>query len=150
MSTDLIYWLKVTARFTASLHCGSYLYTFAVQHPSILAMKSPTDSIQNFKKVFKATNQLQIPIKIISISCCVLICYLSRQYEKNYLYAALILGTLTPYSHLLMSPFSKRVLDADLKYDEEKTKMLLMKKWMFLHSGRLIISLVANYFLQII
>jgi hypothetical protein len=148
MLTNTIEWLKFTARLTASLHCGSYLYMYAVQHPSILALKSPRDAVQRFNQIFKPTTRLQIPMKLVSIGSCLLASYLSKHYEKNYLYAAIILATLTPYSHILMSPFSDPVLDEGRGCATDETKVNLIKKWVRLHTGRLVISLVANYFLQ--
>jgi len=47
-----------------------------------------------------------------------------------------------------MSPFSDPVLDEGRGCATDETKVSLIKKWARLHTGRLVISLVANFFLQ--
>lgn len=131
--------LKFVSQFSSALFAGGVFYCSLVEHPSMVET-STKSAADHWNSMFKRAAPLQVCLVLTSTASSFAVYYLSQ--EKPYLYSALLLSSIIPYTIAAMMPTNHALLDPKNDRESARTKELI-KKWGNLHAVRSLIGLGA-------
>ncbi|GAB3104636.1 DUF1772 domain-containing protein [Cupriavidus yeoncheonensis] len=132
--------LQMIAAFAAMLFAGAALYVNVVEHPARMVLETRS-AAQQWAPSYRRATLMQAPLALISLLSGVL-AWLSGA-SLWCLAAALLIGSVVPYTFLVVMPTNHRILESDRDLSSVETRELL-QKWARLHGVRTALSLVAS------
>jgi Domain of unknown function (DUF1772) len=127
------------AVLAATLFAGAALYINIAEHPSRMTLDTRA-AVAQWGPSYKRATLLQAPLALISLLCGVAAWLLGA--PIGWLVAALIIGSVVPFTFIVVMPTNRQLLDPDLDGAARETRALL-QKWNRLHAVRTALSVIA-------
>lgn len=132
--------LQMIAAFAAMLFAGAALYVNVVEHPARMVLETRS-AVQQWAPSYKRATLIQAPLALVSLLSGVMAWLLGASIW--WLAAALLIGSVVPYTLLVVMPINHKILESDRDLSSVETRELL-QKWARLHGVRTTLSLVAS------
>jgi len=132
--------LQMIAAFTAMLFAGAALYVNVVEHPARMGLETRSAARQ-WAPNYKRATLMQAPLALVSLLSGVMAWLLGA--STWWFAAALLIGSVVPYTVLVVMPVNHKILEPDRDLSSVETRELL-QKWARLHGVRTALSLVAS------
>jgi hypothetical protein len=132
----LLTWLAAGA---ASLFAGGALYVSLVEHPARL-LTGPPMAVAQFRTSYPRAAWLQGGLAALG-TIAAIGAWMGGA-RVGWLVAGLLLGSVIPYTLVVIFPTNKRLLDLALSPDAPEARQLL-RRWTGLHAVRTALGLVA-------
>src|SRR5688572_5223160 len=123
----------------AGLFAGAALYVNLVEHPARLACGTEF-AMREFEPSYARAAVLQATLALVGLAAGLAAWYL--QHDKWVLAAALLLGSVVPYTLIVVRPTNQLILHPALDATAPE-KMRLLNRWGKLHAARTVASLIA-------
>ena len=130
---------EIIATLTAGLFAGAAIYINWAEHPARMRLDTRNAALQWAPSYMRAT-AMQAPLAVIG-----LIAGIAAWFQgagTGWLIAGLILGTVVPFTLIVIMPTNKRLLDPARDLASEETRALLVH-WERLHSVRSALGFAA-------
>ncbi len=131
--------LELVATFCAAIFAGAAIYINLVEHPARLECGTAV-AIQEWRPSYRRATIMQASLAIVGLLTAVA-AWLRGQ-GAPVLIAGLVLGSVVPFTLLIIFPTNKALEDPALDVDSERAATLL-SKWNRLHALRSAAALVA-------
>ena len=125
---------------STSLFAGAALYINVAEHPARMRLET-RNAVRQWAPSYQRATLMQAPLALIGLAAGVA-AWLSGA-GVTWLAAALLIGTVVPFTFIVIMPTNKRLLAPDLDLDSDATRALL-KRWAVLHAFRTALSLAAT------
>ena len=132
--------LELMATFAATLFAGAALYINVAEHPSRMSLETRIAAMQWAPSYQRAT-LLQAPLAVLS-SLSGIAAWLVGA-SLAWLVAALLIGSVVPFTLLVVMPTNRKLLDPGRDLAAAETRKLL-EQWNRLHAVRTVLSFVAS------
>lgn len=132
--------LQFIATFTAALFAGAALYINVVEHPARMGLETGVAALQ-WAPSYKRATWLQAPLALVSLAAGAVAWFLGA--NLWWLIAALLIGTVVPFTFIVIMPTNHKLLSPGRDLASEETRKLL-QKWGKLHAVRTVLSLAAS------
>lgn len=132
--------LQMIAASAAMLFAGAALYINVVEHPARMALETRSAARQ-WAPSYKRATLMQAPLALVSLLSGVMAWLLGA--SLWWLAAALLIGSVVPYTLIVVMPVNQKILEPDRDLSSAETRELL-QKWARLHGVRTALSLVAS------
>ncbi|WP_454753774.1 DUF1772 domain-containing protein [Cupriavidus necator] len=132
--------LQMIAAFAAMLFAGAALYVNVVEHPARMVLETRS-AAQQWAPSYKRATLMQAPLALVSLLSGVMAWLLGASIW--WFAAALLIGSVVPYTLLVVMPINHKILESDRDLSSGETRELL-QKWARLHGVRTALSLVAS------
>lgn len=132
--------LQMIAAFAAMLFAGAALYVNVVEHPARMVLETRS-AAQQWAPSYKRATLMQAPLALVSLLSGVMAWLLGASIW--WFAAALLIGSVVPYTLLVVMPINHKILESDRDLSSVETRELL-QKWARLHGVRTALSLVAS------
>jgi hypothetical protein len=136
----MLHALELMATFAATLFAGAALYINLAEHPSRMSLETRIAAMQWAPSYQRAT-LLQAPLAVLS-SLSGIAAWLVGA-SLAWLVAALLIGSVVPFTLLVVMPTNRKLLDPGRDLAAAETRRLL-EKWNRLHAVRTVLSFVAS------
>jgi len=131
--------LLIVASIATGLFAGAAIYVSAVEHPARVSCGTEV-AVREFGPSYKRGAVMQAPLALLG---CVSGIVAGWQLGDGLIVlAALLLGSLVPFTLLVILPTNKRLLDPTLDGRSSEAAQLLTR-WGRLHAVRTVVSVVA-------
>lgn len=124
---------------SATLFAGGALYVSLVEHPARLATGPPM-AVAQFRTSYPRGARLQGGLAVVGTLAAVGTWLAGGWFD--WVAAGALLGSVIPYTVLVIFPTNKRLLDRSLSPDAPETRRLL-QRWGVLHAVRTLVGLGA-------
>ena len=131
--------LALLATLCAGLFAGAAIYITAVEHPARLAC-GPTIAVKMFAPSYHRGTVMQASLAVAG--CGAGVAAWVQSANGWLLLGALLLGSVVPFTLLVIFPTNKRLLDPALPVETPEARALLTR-WGQLHAVRSLASAVA-------
>jgi len=131
--------LLIVATVATGLFAGAAVYVSAVEHPARVSCGTET-AIREFGPSYKRGAIMQASLALIG--CVAGIVAGWQLSDGPTMLAALLLGSLVPYTLIIILPTNKRLLDPTLDARSLEAPRLLAR-WARLHAVRTVVSVAA-------
>ena len=131
--------LELVALLCTGLFAGAALYVTLVEHPARLE-GGPALAIAEFGPSYRLGAVMQASLAVGG--CLTAVSAWTQGSPTPVLIAGLLLGSLIPFTLIVILPTNKRLLDAGLDPGSPETAVLLAR-WGHLHAVRSVVSGVA-------
>jgi hypothetical protein len=131
--------LKLIAVLSACLFAGAALYINVAEHPARMLLQT-REAINQWAPSYKRATWLQAPLAVIS--CALGIVAWSVGEGVAWLVAALLIGSIVPFTFVGIMPTNHRLLSPSLDVGSAEARTLL-ERWGKLHAVRTLLSLCA-------
>lgn len=131
--------LALLATLCAGLFAGAAIYITAVEHPARLAC-GPTIAVKTFAPSYHRGAVMQASLAVAG--CGAGVAAWVQNANGWLLLGALLLGSVVPFTLLVIFPTNKRLLDPALLAETPEARALLTR-WGQLHAVRSLVSAVA-------
>jgi hypothetical protein len=131
--------LLLLAAIAAGIFAGAALYVTAVEHPARVSC-GPAVAIKEFGPSYKRGAAMQASLALVGAACGIAESLLHRDWQV--LVASVLLGSLVPFTLIVILPTNKRLLDPSLDASGSEAARLLAR-WGQLHLVRTAVSVVA-------
>jgi uncharacterized membrane protein len=132
--------LELIATLAATLFAGAALYINVAEHPARMALETRM-AVMQWAPSYKRATLLQAPLALLSLVSGVTAWILGA--HVAWLVAALLIGTVVPFTLIVVMPTNRQLLDPDRDLASAGTRKLL-EKWNRLHAVRTALSLAAS------
>ncbi|WER49982.1 DUF1772 domain-containing protein [Cupriavidus sp. WKF15] len=132
--------LQMIAAFAAMLFAGAALYVNVAEHPARMALETRS-AAQQWAPSYKRATLMQAPLALLSLPSGATAWLLGA--NILWLAAALLIGSVMPYTLLVVMPVNHRIPEPDRDLSSVETRELL-QKWARLHGVRTALSLFAS------
>lgn len=132
--------LQLIATLAATLFAGAALYINVAEHPARMTLGVRVAVLQ-WAPSYKRATLLQAPLASFSFLCGAGAWLLSA--DVLWLVAAILIGSVVPFTFIVVMPTNRRLLDSSLDLDSAETRALL-NRWNRLHAVRTALSLAAS------
>jgi hypothetical protein len=132
--------LKFVAVLSASLFAGAALYINLAEHPARMVLDTRSAAL-HWAPSYKRATWLQAPLALLGLACGLAV-WLHGE-STGWLFAALLLGAVVPFTLVVIRPTNKALLDVGRDLSSPETRELLTR-WGRLHATRTALSLVAT------
>jgi len=130
---------QFVALFTTALFVGAALYINLVEHPA--RMECGTEvAVAEFGPSYRRATRMQASLAIVACLSAFSSWWMSR--ELAWLVGAVLIGSVGPFTLLIMLPTNTRLVDPTLDRSSEAARQLLVR-WARLHALRTVLSLTA-------
>jgi hypothetical protein len=136
----MLHVLQLIATFAATLFAGASLYINIAEHPARMSLETRMAALQ-WAPSYKRATLLQAPLAILSLMAGTVAWLLGA--DVLWLVAALLIGSVVPFTFAIVMPTNRRLLDLRRDLDSAETRSLL-EKCGKLHSVRTALSLAAS------
>jgi hypothetical protein len=133
--------VKLIAILAAALFCGAATYITFVEHPARLELGTDL-AVREFAPSYRRASIMQASLAAIGLFAGILAWVASN--ALAWLVGALLLGSVIPFTLLVIFPTNKRLLDPGLIANSPEAAALL-HRWGLLHGVRTIVSLAALF-----
>ena len=131
--------LALLATVCAGLFSGAAIYVNLVEHPARLSRGTEL-AVKEFGPSYRRGTVMQASLALAG--CALGVAAWARSSDSAVLIAALLLGTVVPFTLIVILPTNKQLLDPSLDARSASAAELLMR-WGWLHAVRSVLSLVA-------
>lgn len=135
----MIVTLQLIATFAATLFAGAALYINVAEHPARMALETRAAALQ-WAPSYRRATLLQAPLAIVSMLAGIA-AWISGS-GTAWLVAAGLMGSVVPFTFIVVMPTNRRLLDPGRDLDSIETRNLL-RSWNQLHAVRTVVSLCA-------
>jgi hypothetical protein len=135
----LVSTLEFAATLTAALFAGAALYINVAEHPARMSLETRAAALQ-WAPSYKRATWLQAPLAVVSLVCGIAAWLLGA--GSGWLVAALIVGSVVPFTFAVIMPTNNKLLAAGRDLNSSETRALLIK-WGRLHGARTALGLVG-------
>ena len=131
--------IEFIATLCASLFAGAALYITLVEHPARMALETETAARQWAPSYQRAT-WMQAPLAMVSGLASIIAW--SMEGEAGWLVAGILIGSVVPFTLLLVMPINHQLLmkGRDLRTSDTRA---LLERWGTLHAVRTALSMSA-------
>ena len=130
---------EIVALVCAALFSGAAAYITFVEHPARVSA-GPTVALAEFRPSYRRGTVMQASLAALGLVAAVLAWRASR--DVGILIAGLLLGSVIPFTLLVILPTNKRLLDPSLEASSPEAAAMLAR-WGMLHAVRTVVSLAA-------
>jgi hypothetical protein len=127
------------ATLFAGIFAGAALYVTFAEHPARLTCDTRT-AVSQWAPSYKRATLMQAPLAVLSSLSGVLAWLFGA--GTLWLYAAVLIGSVVPFTLLVIMPTNQRLLEGNRDLASEQTRLLLVR-WGNLHAVRTWLSLAA-------
>jgi uncharacterized membrane protein len=131
--------LEFIACFCTAMFAGSALYVSLVEHPARMECGGAL-AIAQFGPSYRRATVMQGLLAVTAFLAATAAWWFDA--GGAWLVGAILIGTVVPFTLLVILPTNKRLLDPSLDRDSETARMLL-QKWGRLHAVRTVLSTAA-------
>jgi uncharacterized membrane protein len=131
--------LAALAVFCAGLFAGAALYVTAVEHPARLSC-GPALALREFAPSYRRGARLQASLAALGLLLAIGGWF--RTGETLLLAGGLILGSVVPFTLVVIFPTNHRLLDPMLAPESPEAGALL-RRWGYLHAVRTVLGILA-------
>jgi hypothetical protein len=130
------------ALLATGVFSGAAVYISVVEHP--VRMGDPAHGLMQWRPSYRRAAVMQASLAVIGTA----LALIAWKYAgaRAWLYGALCLGSVIPYTLLIMMPVNRRLADGHLDPGGNEAKTLL-DRWGRLHAFRGFLGLVAFAFM---
>lgn len=139
-NSSMLQALQLIATLAATLFAGAALYINVAEHPSRMALETRIAALQ-WAPSYKRATLLQAPLAMLSFVSGTAAWLLGA--AIGWFVAALIIGTVVPFTLVVVMPTNRKLLDPGRDLASAETRSLL-EKWNKLHAVRTALSLAAS------
>jgi hypothetical protein len=137
--SSLVPTLEFAASLAGALFAGAALYINVAEHPARMRLETRFAALQWAPSYQRAT-WLQAPLALMSLGCGIGAWLLGA--GTCWLFAALLVGTVVPFTFVVIMPTNNKLLAPDRDLNSPETRTLLIH-WGRLHAVRTILSLAG-------
>lgn len=130
------------ALLATGVFTGAAVYIAVVEHP--VRMDDPVHALMQWRPSHRRGAVMQLSLAVLGTALALLAW--RRSEAQPWLYGALCLGTVVPYTVVIMGPVARRLADNHLDPSRDEAKRLL-DRWARLHAFRCFLGLVAFAFM---
>jgi len=130
---------EIAALASAPLFAGAAAYVTLVEHPARVSCGAAL-AVAEFRPTYRRGAVMQAGLAVVGLAASVVAWAGDR--DVRVLLAGLLLGSLIPYSLMVILPTNKKLLDPSLDASSPEAAALL-NRWGRLHSVRTIVGLLA-------
>ena len=131
--------LEFLATLFAGIFAGAALYISVAEHPARMSCDTRT-AISQWAPSYKRATVMQAPLAVLSLLSGLLAWFFGA--GTLWLYAAVLIGLVVPFTLIVIMPTNQRLLEYDRDWPSEQTRLLLVR-WGTLHAVRAWLSLAA-------
>lgn len=131
------------ALLATGVFSGAAVYVSVVEHP-VRTSDDPAHALMQWRPSYRRATMMQASLAVIGTALALIAWKNSA--ARAWLYGALCLGTVIPYTLLVMMPVKSRLMDDHLDPSSNEAKTLL-DRWGRLHALRSFLGLVAFAFM---
>ncbi len=135
--------LQASMEFIATLCCGLFagaaVYINAVEHPARMSCGTEA-AVAEWAPSYARAARMQAPLAVVGFVCAIIAWLAGSGVE--WLLGGVLLGSVVPFTLLVVMPTNKRLLSADLDKQSDETRQLL-SRWNALHFVRTALSIAA-------
>jgi len=132
-------WVLIVATLCAGLFAGAAIYISAVEHPARLSC-GPELALREFAPSYHRATVMQATLAIAG--CVTGVSSAWTQGDAWLVLAALLLGSVVPFTLLVILPTNNQLLDPTLKPVSPQATALLVR-WGRLHLARTLLGSIA-------
>jgi len=133
--------LQLIAAFAAMLFAGAALYINVAEHPARMTLETRMAALQ-WAPSYKRATLLQAPLALISLVSGAGSWFLGA--DVFWLMAALIIGSVVPFTLVVVMPTNRQLLDPNRDLGSAETRSQL-EKWNRFHTVRTVLSLLSSF-----
>ena len=137
--SDLSVLFPVLAALCAGIFAGAAIYITAVEHPARLAC-GPAIALKQFAPSYRRAAIMQASLAVAG--CAAGVAAWLQRGNGWFLAGALLLGSVVPFTLLVILPTNRRLLSATLPAEAPEATRLLAR-WGRLHAVRSLVGAVA-------
>jgi uncharacterized membrane protein len=131
--------LEIVALASTALFAGAAVYVTFVEHPARVSCGTAI-AVAQFRPSYRRGAVMQGGLAFVGLAASV--AAWAENGDRRVLFAGLLLGSLIPYTLLVILPTNKKLLDPSLDARSPEAAALLAR-WGRLHSIRTIVGLLA-------
>ena len=131
--------LEFVALFSTALFVGAALYINLVEHPARMECGTALAATE-FGPSYRRATRMQASLAIVA--CLSAFSSWWRSRELAWLVGTILVGSVVPFTLIIMMPTNTRLIDPALNPGSETARQLLVR-WARLHAVRTICSLTA-------
>ena len=129
----------LVATASAGLFAGAAIYISAVEHPARLSCGTAL-ALREFAPSYRRGTVMQASLAVVGLLASIAAWWQSDRVE--FLIGGLLLGSVVPFTLLVIFPTNHRLLAADLDADSAESRALL-ERWGTLHAVRSVLGTLA-------
>jgi hypothetical protein len=129
----------LVATASAGLFAGAAIYISAVEHPARLSCGTAL-ALREFAPSYRRGTVMQASLAVVGLLASIAAWWQSDRVE--FLIDGLLLGSVVPFTLLVIFPTNHRLLAADLDADSAESRTLL-ERWGTLHVVRSVLGTLA-------
>jgi hypothetical protein len=130
---------QLIAALCSGTFAGAAIYISAVEHPARLECGTPV-AVREFAPSYRRATVMQASLAVIG--CLAALAAWSTGRGSPCLLGAILLGSVIPYTLIVMLPTNKRLLDPSLDPQSREAAELL-RRWGRLHAARSVLGAAA-------
>lgn len=132
--------VQFVAVLSCTLFTGAAIYINLVEHPARMGCGTAL-AITEWAPSYKRAVGMQVPLAVVSTVAGVVSWFMTN--EMLWLFGALLIFTVIPFTLIVLMPTNKILLDPGIDRTSATTHALL-EKWGTLHGVRSILSFIAS------
>src|SRR5262245_53108311 len=132
-------WALIVASICAGLFAGAAIYINAVEHPARVSCGNDV-ALREFAPSYRRATVMQASLAVVG--CLAGLCSAYVLWDAWVGFGALLLGTVVPFTLLVILPTNKQLLEPSLDPRDARTTELLTR-WGRLHAVRSVLSSLA-------
>jgi len=129
----------LAATASAGLFAGAAIYVTAVEHPARLSCGT-TLALREFAPSYRRGAVMQASLAVVGLLASIAAWWQAGRVE--YLIGGLLLGSVVPFTLVVIFPTNHRLLAPDLDPDSAESRALL-ERWGALHAVRSALGMLA-------
>lgn len=129
----------LVATASAGMFAGAAVYITAVEHPARLSCGTAL-ALREFAPSYRRGTVMQASLAVVGLLASVAAWWQADRLE--FLIGGLLLGSVVPFTLLVIFPTNHRLLAADLDADSAESRALL-ERWGTLHAVRSVLGTLA-------
>ncbi len=133
--------LQSLGHYASGIFAGAALYISVTQQPSLAETLNNNELVVHFKSFYPKAARMQATLTIVSSAALIASHFLKHDWWN--LAAGILMGSIFPYTILLMLPVNNQFMNATPGSSSSKPFTKLFSTWGKLHWYRTIASIVA-------
>eukprot|EP00029_Vermamoeba_vermiformis_P004811 TRINITY_DN15467_c0_g1_i1.p1 TRINITY_DN15467_c0_g1~~TRINITY_DN15467_c0_g1_i1.p1 ORF type:complete len:149 (+),score=14.10 TRINITY_DN15467_c0_g1_i1:17-463(+) len=138
---DALSALQTIGHYTSGIFAGAALYISMVQQPSLAQTLSNNELPVHFKSFYPKAARMQAMLTVVSSAALIANHFMKHNWWN--LAAGLLMGSIFPYTVLLMLPVNNQFMNATPESTPTQPFTKLFSTWGKLHWYRTIASVIA-------
>ena len=129
----------LVATASAGMFAGAAVYITAVEHPARLSCGTAL-ALREFAPSYRRGTVMQASLAVVGLLASIAAWWQADRLE--FLIGGLLLGSVVPFTLMVIFPINHRLLAADLDADSAESRALL-ERWGTLHAVRTVLGTLA-------